>query len=321
MRKAFSNAMRPVFVCILLFLAVATFGPVPASACSLAGPPVGFAVIHDLQTQQEWSVTFDQVGIDAACGITNSIDVSESGILLRLPEVVRFFDLNGAILKDIRLEAAYYPPPRLDGNLVYYLGDDYSLRRMNVNNETVIPVAVSPPAAFEVSNGIIAWLGLSPSGYRLSVFDSDRQAYLVEDGGIPAELGNQTESTLELIALHENNVTFVKDSQEIYVHDFRLNTTKLLLRPGDYIGTVAHENSWVVYSSGGRLYLFDATKNETTVLKEDFVGDNLRMHANSIVFDFYRVYPRTFGFLIGFGVAASVAIVIGAVLLLWKKAQ
>ena len=114
-------------------------------------------------------------------------------------------------------------------------------------------------------------------------------------------------------------MTFLKGSQEVYVYDFQLNTTKLLLRVDDYIGSVAHENAKLVYSSNGRLYLFDTSGNETVVLMEDFVGSNLRMRGNVFVYDFYRTYPGFPPFLLVIGAATSVAVVIGVVFLLKRR--
>lgn len=316
----------PILVCILLLLAAATLVPMPVRACSLVGPVtlVGYLVIYDAQTQQERRITFDQVGIDSLCQIANSVDISGYAVMLRLLEGVRLFDLNGAMLKDLRLGDAYYFPPRLDGNFVYYLDGSGSLLRLNADTflrETVISGLARGESivGLEVTDGIVAWLSTGLSGNRLSVFDSVRSTYLVENGELPDALGNQTGQILRLIAFFGSSVTFLKSSQEVYVHDFQLNTTKLLLRVDDYIGTVAHDNARLVYSSEGRLYLLDASINETVVLMEDFVGSNLRMHGNVLVYDFYRTYPGIPGFLLAFGVATSVAVVVGVVLLLRRR--
>lgn len=297
-------------------------------ACSFVGPVsfVGYLVTYDMQTQQERRTTFDQVGIDSLCQIANSVDISDRTVMLHLREAVRLFDLKGAILKDLRLEDAYYVPPRLDSNFVYYLDGEGSLRRMNADTsvrETVLIDLARGESilGFEVTGGVIAWVRTGMNGNRLSVFDSVYGTYLVENGGFPDVLGNQSGYALRLISFLGSNVTFLKNSQEVHVYDFRLNMTRLLLSVDDYIGTVAYENPKLVYSSDGRLYQFDTSRNETMVLLEDFVGNNLRMRGNVVVYDFYQTYPGIPGFLLAFGVATTVAVVVGVVILLKRRGQ
>jgi hypothetical protein len=303
--------------CVLCFLAVATIVPIVASACSIAGPAtfVGHLAIHDIQTQQEHQVTFDQVGIDSLCSITNSVDVSRSFVMLQVSGGVRLFDFTGATLKDVALDATSFLP-RLDGRLVYYVDGAGSLRRFNTDTlqkETILAgLAQGGIAGLEVADGIVAWWSVGRSDERLFVFDSGSRNYVVKDGPLPVELRNRTPMSLQLIGLGGSNLTFLSDFKDVYVHDFRLNTTQRVLRLDGFVGPAVREGARIVYASGGRLYTFDISRNTTTVLIEGFVGDKIRMRGDIVVYDFYRTYPGLPGFLVFTLISVAAVVVVGA---------
>jgi len=303
--------------CILCFLAVATFVPIVARACSILGPAtfVGHLAIHDIRTQQEHQVTFDQVGIDSLCRISNSVDVSQSFVMLQVSGAVRLFDFTGATMKDVTLDATSFLP-RLDGRLVYYVDGDGSLRRLNTDTlqkDTILAgLAQGGIAGLEVADEIVAWWSVGRSDERLSVFDSGSRNYIVKDGPLPVELRNRTPMSLQLIGLGGSNLTFLRDSEDVYVYDFRLDTTQRVLRVDRFAGTAAREGGRIVYASGGRLYSFDISRNTTTVLIEGFVGDSIRMRGDIVVYDFYRTYPGVPGFLVLTLISVSAVVVVGA---------
>lgn len=276
-----------------------------------------------MQTHQERQVTFDQVGIDSLCQISNSVDVSRSLVMFQVSGGVRLFDFNGAALKDVTLDA-YSILPRLDGRFVYYVDGNGSLRRLNADTlqKDTILAGLAPGegiAGLEVADGVVAWWSVGRSDDRLSVFDSVSRNYLVKGGPLPVELRNRTLWSLQLIGLEGSNLTFLRDSKDVYAYDFKLNTTQRLLQVDGFAGIAAREGAKIVYASAGRLYLFDVSRNATTVLIEGFAGDHIRMRGDLVVYDFYRTDPGLPVFLIFTLIVVSAVVVLAAVFRLARR--
>lgn len=287
---------RLLSAAILVALAVV---PPSAAACSFAGPIdfVGHAVIEDLENmkiQSKGDVTFSDVDIAADCGIGNEMDVSRDTVALEVYHGVELYGLDGRRTGGLDLGPSNYgfakSYPRLDLGTLYFVEfHDSSLNAMEVATGSRAVILRHFPAhdfrGYEVSGGRVAWVSFD-GVYRFSVYDSVARMYLRENETVPGPIGIGTVD-LELVAFYGDDLTLLRDGQEVYSYNFPSGIATLLLRLPESTREVAHHGSSVVFAAAGKLYLHDLIENATRVLMEEFLGRNLELYGGVLVYDYY----------------------------------
>ena len=282
--------------CVIL-VAVTILGPVPAAACSFAGPVdlMGYAVLADLESGRERTLTFEPVSIGGMCEPTNDMDIQKDVALLELSDGVRLFTLDGD-LGEITLPGQFPSEPTLDGEYVYYLNSgDGSLRRVHWGTRTMDVLFEGIPDTFGVNELLVAD-GIAAWGYdnRVSVFDTATRTLLLNASRIPVP-----DLAFVPVGLHAGRLTLLGSGSAVngtlvVTFDWATNETVAIAElPMNGVdatanhGTAAQDGDRLAYLHDG-LHVLNLTSNATTDYPQRIPGVNLAFAGSLIAYNRYE---------------------------------